>query len=343
MDICKNPIVSGKERITTLLKNRNMSLIILIAAIWGIASILSPFFMTTRNILTLLFQSSTVAIMGIGMTFVIIAGGIDASVGSIVAFTSMVLGILITKMGVALPWAIIACLGIGLLAGFVNGIIISKFNLQPIIVTLGTSSIFRGLTYILTEGRPIFVIEPTLLKIGGGKLGPIPIPVLIALGCFFIGYVVLEQTKFGIYVFAVGGNKNAAHLSGINVKNIQTKVYMICSFFASLAGVLLVGLLGASEPSAGIGLELTVVAVVAIGGASMLGGSGDLVGTMLGAILIGTLQNAMNLTNVISYYQNVLIGVIIISAVLFDQLQMTTRKKRRKTNVLKSDGENNLS
>ena len=313
--------VSWRKRVAPLFAVRSAGLTIILVALWLITSLASPYFLTTRNILTVLLQSSTAAVLGIGMTFVIIQGGIDISVGSSVALTSMVVGILLTRTGVGFG---VSCLG-GLMVGFVialiNGWLISKFSLQPMVVTLGTMGIARGLTFVSTAGRPIFVRDATLLRIGGGKLGVVPIPVLVALACFVAGYLILHYTEFGRYVFAIGGNPEAARLSGVDVARVRITVYAICGLCASIVGILVTGLLAASEPTIGLGMELEAIAVVAIGGTAMSGGAGGLVGTMLGAVLIGTLKNSMNLLNVVSYYQQVLIGSIIVIAVLVDRVK----------------------
>ena len=266
-------------------------------------------------------QSTTVGIMGIGMTIVIISGGIDLSVGAVAALSAMVAGILLMKMRLPFFAALVGSLGVGALFGVVNGLLVSRFRLQPMVVTLGTMSIARGLTLISTSGRPIFVLNSTMMALGNGRLLGVPIQVYVVLGLFLIGLVVLNLTYFGRYIYSIGGNEEATRLSGIRVQRYKVFIYVITGLCASMVGIVLVGLLGASEPTTGLGLELDAIAVSAIGGTSLMGGIGGLGGAMLGALLIGTLKNGLTILNIVSYYQQILIGVVIIMAVLIDSLR----------------------
>ncbi len=315
------PKALARRRPREVLAGRNIGLLALLIALWIALASISPFFFNSRNILLLLLQSSTTATVAIGMTLVIISGGIDLSVGGVAALAGMVTGILLMKAQLGFLVSVVGGLSAGLVAGAINGVIVSRFKLQPMVVTLGMMSVARGLTLTSTSGRPIFVLDPLLSTIGGGKVGPVPIPVIIALVVFVIGYIVLNYTEFGRYIYAVGGNEEATRLSGIPVARYKVEIYMISGFCAALTGILLVGLLGASEPTVGLGMELDAIAVAAIGGTSLMGGVGGVVGTLMGAILIGTLKNGMTLLNIVSYYQQVLIGIIIILAVLFDRIR----------------------
>jgi ribose/xylose/arabinose/galactoside ABC-type transport system permease subunit len=307
-----------------ILKTKNIGLLIFLILLWFTISRFSPYFLQTNNILIVLNQTATVAIAGVGMTYVIISGGVDLSVGGVAALSGMIAGICVTKFGLGFAPAILFGLLAGILVGLINGLLISYFRLQPMICTLGTMSIARGLTLISTSGRPIFVIDPTLNMIGNGEVLGLPFPVVIAVVVFIIGHIVLTYTEFGRYVYAIGGNQEATRLSGISVERYKTYVYMISGFCAALVGIVLVGILGASEPTVGQGLELDSIAVTAIGGTNLMGGVGGLVGTMLGSLLIGTIKNSLTILNIVSYYQQVIIGAVIIIAVLLEYF----RKRR---------------
>ena len=300
---------------------RNTSLVLFLVIIWVVLASVSTYFFRTDNVVLVLRQSTTVGIMGIGMTIVIISGGIDLSVGAVAALSAMVAGILLMKMRLPFFVALVGSLGVGALFGVVNGLLVSRFRLQPMVVTLGTMSIARGLTLISTSGRPIFVLNSTMMALGNGRLLGVPIQVYVVLGLFLIGLVVLNLTYFGRYIYSIGGNEEATRLSGIRVQRYKVFIYVITGLCASMVGIVLVGLLGASEPTTGLGLELDAIAVSAIGGTSLMGGIGGLGGTMLGALLIGTLKNGLTILNIVSYYQQILIGVVIIMAVLIDSLR----------------------
>jgi len=312
------------------LRMKQIGLTIFLFLMWFVMSRISPFFLTRSNLLLILDQASTVAIAGIGMTFVIISGGVDLSVGGVAALSGMIAGVCLMRLNFGPILSIVCALLIGVIFGFINGVLISKFKLQPMISTLGTLSVARGLTLISTSGRPIFVLDPTLNYIGNGKIFGIPIAVIIALLVFFIGHIILTYSEFGRLVYAIGGNEEATRLSGINVDRQKILIYMISGFCASLVGVILVGLLGASEPTVGLGLELDSIAVTAIGGTSLLGGIGGVIGTVIGSVLIGTIKNSLTILNIVSYYQQVIIGVVIIIAVLLEYFRGRRVHKSKK-------------
>lgn len=328
-----DPAQSRFKKIISVLKKilqtKQIGLIIFLFLMWFVMSRISPFFLTRSNLLLILDQASTVAIAGIGMTFVIISGGVDLSVGGVAALSGMIAGVCLMRLNFGPVLSIICALLVGLFFGFMNGVLISKFKLQPMISTLGTLSIARGLTLISTSGRPIFVLDPTLNYIGNGKVFGIPIAVIIALLVFFIGHIMLTYSEFGRFVYAIGGNEEATRLSGIKVDRQKILIYMISGFCASLVGVILVGLLGASEPTVGLGLELDSIAVTAIGGTNLMGGIGGVVGTVIGSVLIGTIKNSLTILNIVSYYQQVIIGIVIIIAVLLEYFRGRRVKKSK--------------
>lgn len=303
---------------------RNLGLLAFIAILWVVCTVLSQFFFSKNNIMLLFRQCATILIGGTGMTFVILTAGTDLSVGSIAALSGMIAGIAITTWKLPAMIAVLIGIVVGLVFGLFNGFLISRFKLQPMVCTLGTSSIAKSLTLLSTSGRSLFVTDALVIKIGNGTLFDIPIPAIIAFAIFLIGYIVLNHTIFGRCVYAVGGNEEAARLSGINTQRVKMMTYAVSGLCASAVGLILMCTLGASEPTVGIDLALDSIAVSAIGGVSLAGGVGSLFGTMLGAVLIGTIKNGLTMLNIVSYYQQLVLGVVIIIAVLLDRV----RKKK---------------
>ena len=300
---------------------RNLGVFVFILVLWILCGILSPYFFRLNNIMLLLRQCATILIGGCGMTFVLITAGTDLSVGSIAALSGMVIGIFVTNFGLPGWLAILSGLCVGIIVGTINGILISRFKLQPMVCTLGTQSIVTGLTLLSTSGRSLFVTNRLFVKIGNGSFLEFPIPFLIAIVLFLISFVVLTRTTFGRAIYSIGGNEEATRLSGINTVKTKTLVYTISGFSASVVGAILVCTLGASEPTVCADLALDSIAVSAIGGISLFGGVGSIVGTLLGALLIGTIKNGLTMLNIVSYYQQLIIGTVIILAVLMEQIK----------------------
>ncbi len=293
-----------------------VGLIIFAAAV----SILNPRFLSWYNIINVLRQTSINSIIAIGMTFVILTGGIDLSVGSILAFCGAVMASLLN--GGHSPFiALIITLGLGLLFGFFNGFLVSVMKLQAFIVTLVTMTFLRGATLVFTEGKPITVDDGGVLfeEIGNGYLFNIPIPIYLMIILFAAGYYLLMHTRFGRYTYAIGGNEEATKLSGINVNKVKIWLYGICGALSALAGVILTSRLYSAQPTARSGYELDAIAAVVLGGTSLSGGVGRITGTALGAVIIGVLGNALNLLNVSSYYQMMIKAAVILIAVLIDR------------------------
>lgn len=284
-----------------------------------VLTILSPNFLTSANMLNLFKQVSINTVLAIGMTFVILTKGIDLSVGSILAFSGIITASLVVGNDTNLFLGIIAGLGAGLFLGAVNGIIVAKWKVTPFIATLGMMAIARGLTYIYSEGQPISGLSDAFLIIGTGGFIGIPFAVWIVLITFAICSILLYRTKFGRYVYAVGGNENAARTSGLNVNRTLMSVYCISGLLAGLAGVLLTSRISSGLPQSGVSYELDAIAAVVIGGTSLMGGRGRLWGTLVGALIIGVLNNGLDLLAVSSYWQQVIKGAIIIIAVLVDR------------------------
>jgi len=279
--------------------------------------ILTPYFLTVSNLLNVAEQTSINAIVAVGMTFVILSGGIDLSVGSIVALAGVVLGLALhddRSLGVALTLT----LGAGAACGIVNGILVSLGGLPPFIVTLGTMSIVRGAALLVTEGRPISGFASSFRVLATGRAGFIPAPVIATATVYLIASLVLTRTTFGRYVYAIGGNEEATRLSGVAVRFHKTMIYGVSGVMSAIAAVILTARLNSAQPIAGMMYELDAIAATVIGGTSLMGGEGTLAGTLVGALIMGVLRNGLNLLGVSSFLQQIVIGGVIVVAVLLD-------------------------
>jgi ribose transport system permease protein len=302
-----------------LLKNKPLIGLIIFGVI---VSILNPRFLSTANLLNILRQTSINAIIAAGMTFVILTGGIDLSVGSILAICGAVSASMLAG-GVNGYIVLIVTIILGTILGAVSGSFISYGKLQAFITTLVAMTLLRGATLVFTDGKPIsmgFGENAELFDtIGGGYLFGVPVPIYIMIAVFAVCNYVLKNTKFGRYVFAVGGNEEATKLSGIDVNKLKVKVYAISGGLAALAGIIITSRLGSAQPTAGTGYELDAIAAVVLGGTSLSGGVGSISGTITGALIIGVLGNALNLLDVSSYYQMMIKALVILAAVLIDR------------------------
>lgn len=293
-----------------------LGLIILVLFI----SILNPSFLQYQNILNLLRQVSINALIAFGMTFVILTGGIDLSVGAILALAgALTAGMMVSGLPPFL--AIIFGLVIGGLLGAFNGLLVTTGKMAPFIATLGTMTLFRGLTLVYTEGNPITGLGDSFIfqMMGRGYLFGIPFPVIIVIVVLAILYVLLHKTPFGRQTYAIGGNEKAALVSGIKVDRVKVIIYSISGVLSALAGIILTSRLNSAQPTAGDAFELDAIAAVVLGGTSVTGGKGRIIGTLIGVLIIGTLNNGLNLLGVSSFYQQVVKGIVIIIAVLLDR------------------------
>ncbi len=297
---------------------RQYGILVAFLAICLTLSFISPQFLTLSNWSIIFTQVSINALLAFGVTFVIITGGIDLSIGSVVAVSGVVAALLAKQDQYPLIVPIIGGLLVGLLFGLLNGFLITKSKIAPFIVTLGVMTIGRGLALIISKGRPISNLSESFNFIGGGDILGIPFPIIILFVVFIICSIVLKKTIFGRYVYAVGGNEQASWASGISVNKVKIAVYSLCGLLAGLAGILLTSRITTGQPNAGMSFELDAIAAAVIGGSSTSGGVGSIQGTLFGVILIGVLNNGLDLLNVSSYYQQVVMGVIIIGAVLLD-------------------------
>jgi len=287
--------------------------------IMGLAlSLLSREFLTVSNLLNLLRQVSINAIIACGMTLVILTGGIDLSVGSVLALSSAVLAGLAAG-GTPWPLALLAALALGAALGLFNGVIITRGKIAPFVATLGTMAIARGFTLVYTGGRPVTGLPSALRWLGTGYVGPIPAPIIIMVAVFAVVYLVLAHTPVGRFIYAVGSNEEAARFAGIPVARVTALTYVITGLASALAGAILTGRLNSAQPTAGSGFELDAIAAVVLGGTSLAGGQGSVLGTAIGALIIGILDNGLNLLGVSSFYQQVAQGAVILLAVLMDR------------------------
>jgi ribose transport system permease protein len=302
-----------------------------------IFSVLSPHFLKVDNLLNIALQSSIFGIIALGMTLVIVTSGIDLSVGSVCAFSACVAALLMhtadapfDKPGLLAAWPWLA-MGGGILAGgvlgLINGLLITRLNITPFIITLGMMSIARGASLVITEEQPINALPESVFVLGTGSVGPIPIPAIILLGLAAIMALVLARTRLGRYAYALGSNEEAVRLSGVNANAYKTWIYTIMGLLSGVAGAIYMGRVSSAEPNAAIGYELDAIAAVVIGGASLMGGRGTIIGTLLGVAIMGVLRNGLVLVGVSTAWQQVLIGGVVILAVWIDQLRQASPAK----------------
>ena len=284
-----------------------------------ILTIATPNFLTLQNMVMVLRQTSINGILAIGVTFVIISGGIDLSLGSVVALTGVAAASFAHPgtHGLIVPLLVGILIGLGI--GVINGLIITKGKVAAFIVTLGMMTIARGLALVVSDGRPVSNLSDSFNFIGGGAFLNIPIPILLFAAVIVLSSIILNYTKTGRYIYAVGGNENAAKASGINVHSIKMFTYIMCSGLAGLAGIVLASRITTGQPNAGVAYELDAIAAVVIGGTSLSGGAGKIIGTVVGALIIGVINNGLDLLNITSYSQQIIKGLIIIGSVLLDR------------------------
>ena len=294
-----------------------------LALLFVILSIASPYFLTTTNLASVIRQTAVINIMALGMTLVIVSGGIDLSVGSILAFSGVV-GTMTMVNGGSVPLGIAAGIVAGTLWGCANGLMISTLRLPPFIVTLGTLGIVRGLTLVISGGLPVVGLPREHGFLGEGTIGPAPFVLVILLLCAVLTHFALRSTKLGRYTYAIGSNEAAAIYAGIPVARYKVAIYAICGMLTGLAGMIETSRLMTGQPTAGVSYELQVIAAVVIGGGSLTGGEGTVIGTLIGAFIMGLLSNGSDLLGVNTYWQQVIIGAVIILAVALDE----ARKRR---------------
>jgi ribose/xylose/arabinose/galactoside ABC-type transport system permease subunit len=289
-------------------------------------SAVSDHFFSVANLANVTLQTSVLAITAAGMTFVILTAGIDLSVGSLVAVCGVVCALLLKLPVPAAPAILLGISGgvaVGVASGVLSGLFIARFGITPFIATLAMMTIWRGAAYLMVGGRPVWGLPEQFDFLGSGRLAGIPFPTVVMIVVYVVAWFVLAHTPFGRHVYAVGGNAEAARLAGIRTDRVTVLVYVICGGLAALSGVLLASRMSSGQPNAGLMFELEVIAAVVVGGTSLFGGRGGIVGTFFGAMLIGVLRNGLNLVGVESYVQQVVLGFVILLAVMLDQFRKT--------------------
>lgn len=310
------------------LRKQSLAGLLIVYALLVIAlSLLSPYFFSVNNFLNILVAVSIIGIIAVAMTVVIVSGGIDLSVGSVVALTGTAVAQLSHKMPT--PAAALVALLLGTLIGALNGVAVTRIGINPLIATLGTLSIARGLAFVFSGGLTQTIDDERFGFLGQGFVLGIPFPVIVMLLLFLLVAWVMRSTVFGRSLYAVGGNAQASRLAGLPVRQLQMTVYILSGFSAALGGIFLSSQLGAGAPQAASGIELSVIAAVILGGTSLSGGKGTIGGTLVGVLILGTLNNGLTLLNVSSYYQEVARGAVLLIAVGLDQFRLRLSSARR--------------
>jgi ribose/xylose/arabinose/galactoside ABC-type transport system permease subunit len=299
---------------------RRLALLLVLVVTAAFFALRSPFFLTGENLLNVALQSATNMVLAVGMTMVVAAAGIDLSVGSLLAVAGVAMG-LVSRAGGGPALVLVVGLASGLAGGLVNGGLIAGWRIPPFIATLAVASAARGLALIATGTRPIYGMPSFVRFIGAGKIGPIPMPVVVAGVVAAAGYVLMTHTQFGVYTLAIGGNEEALRLSGVHTGRWKVAVYGVAGLLCGVASIIVTARLNTAEPLAGTGFELDAIAATVMGGTSLAGGTGRVGGTVIAALILGVLRNGLTLLNVASAYQQVALGAVIVLAVLFDRLR----------------------
>ena len=337
-----------KERVLSaagrLLHQPEVSILVPLLVLCAVAAVLNPNFLSRSNVADTLNYISLDFIIAIGMTFTIISGGMDLSVGSVVALSGYSTGLALVN-GVPAVLAVMLGLAVGAGIGFINGLIIVSFGIPPFITTLGMMYIVKGAVNVLSEGRPVYPFPDAFNALAQTRFFGVPAPIFRALALLLLAVFVLRNTSFGRSVMAVGGNEAAANTSGIDIKKVKVVTYVITAALAAFSGILLASKSGTATPGAGEGYEMNVIAAVIIGGTSLSGGNGSIVGTLIGCAIIKVLNNAMVILSVDTYWQNIVIGAIIILAVIVDTMRrrrmLTGRTGKTQVKMPAARGENN--
>jgi ribose/xylose/arabinose/galactoside ABC-type transport system permease subunit len=303
----------------------NPGLVIALVVVFVVLTFVSPYFLTTTNLLNIAKAVAIVGIAAVGQTIVIIGGGFDLSIGSTMAAAGMLAAYLL-ESDVAIPIAFAAAMALGALVGIINGTIVSTFRINPLITTLATLAIVRGLAYVISGGQEIVISDQAWLSLGTDAFLGIPFIVILLLGTFLLFGWAMPRTSFGRYTYAIGSNARAARLAGVAVHRWQLAIYTICGLTAALSGLVLTARTGSARPSAAVGFELDVITAVILGGASLSGGRGTLAGTFVALVLIGVINNGLTLAQVPAYWQGVVKGAILLAAVLYDELRRSRRE-----------------
>lgn len=325
MDAKKEKRILGMDQHDFSLFMKRYGIVFVMIGMFIVLSIASPKFLTMSNITNVLSTVALNGVLAMGMVFVITAGGIDLSIGSMLALASTTIGVVLQLTGDNLHACIAAVIACGIL-GLLNGLLVAGFNMFPFVVTLASQLVIRGLGYVLSGGYSFALANPSFTQIGLGKLfDAIPYPILILFGVTILSYLLMHWTKFGRYVYATGGNINAARASGVNIFWTRVLTYVISGIFSAIAGIIMTARINAAQPNIGVGYETDAIAACVIGGTSFAGGISTIPGTLVGIVIIGLIYNGMNLIGIESYWQTIFKGLLIIGAVMLD---MTINRKR---------------
>lgn len=305
---------------------QGIGLVLVFLLILGVMSFLSPFFLSPNNFLNLLLASSTIGIVAMFTTMLMIGGGLDLSVGSNAALVGIIAAYTQDALGI---WGAVAlALLVGTLVGFINGIFVTRVGISPLITTLGMLSATRGLAFVISGGLTTPVPDESFGQLGRGFIGPVPNPVVLFLALTLLTFFVMRFTTYGRAMFSIGGNPTASYLAGLPIKRYQQTAYTLSGFSAALAGIVLTSRLAAGAPQAAAFLELSVIAAVVLGGTSLAGGKGGIFGTLIGVLILGTLNNGMTLLSISSYYQQIAQGLVLLLAVGLDQIRIGSLGRR---------------
>jgi ribose transport system permease protein len=300
------------------------SLVVLLLLVVAL-TILSRYFFSVSNFLNILLATSVIGVLAIGETFVISAAGIDLSIGSLLAFSGTVGAQTVIVLGLPWPAGILAALGAGTLAGFINGVLVARAGIPPFIVTLGMLGVARGAGLVLTGGQSVYGLPAPIVFLGQGRLLGIPVPVIVFAAVAVCAHICLARTPFGRHIQVIGDNEFAARAMGIAVDRLRIVLYALSGLLAGLAGLLFAARVNAADPTAGLNYELTAITATIIGGTNLFGGRGSVLGTIIGALIMGVLQNGLNLLAVQSFYQQMAIGAVLVAAVWLDQASRQRR------------------
>jgi ribose transport system permease protein len=313
--------VTPIETAKGLLRNQVFSMFLVLLLIWVVLAFLSPYFFTVTNLFEITLQSAVFAIIAAGETFVIFSGGIDLSVGSVFAVASIIGGIAFRATG-SVFLTIVAGLATGMAAGLVNGLFISRLRVPPFVATLGTMGIARGFALIACNGIPIYGLSAAYMWIGQGRIASlIPVPTIIMIIVFLIAWLAFRYMRFGRFTYAIGSNAESARLSGVNITRVTLGIYVVSGLLSAAAGLIESARLGTMQPAGGNGYELLAIGAVVIGGTSLFGGEGNIIGTLIGALIVTTIRNGLNILGVYAFWQYVVNGLIIVVAVAVDQIR----------------------
>lgn len=321
-----------------IVKSKEFAVFMVLMALIVFFSIMSPQFMQAKNFFNIAKQIATVGICSVGFSFVLITGGIDLSVGYQISLDIVVTAVLMNSFG--LNWGLACIIGmvLGTAIGLINGLIIVETHVAPLIVTLSMMTILKGISYLITNGLSIFKFDETFVKLGQGTIGGVvPISLLFLLAIILVGVFILNKTIYGRYFYAIGNNVEAAKLSGVNVKRIQLMAYGLCGFFTSIGAILMLARLNSAQSSTGDGYEFNCLTACVVGGVSSNGGKGTVLGAIIGCLIVGVLENGLAIMNVNEYIQEVIKGLVLLLAVVYDTMSLMKNEKVKKIKAINAE------